>query len=548
MKISKILSLFLTVPMAIGVLAGCGSSTSMQTQSPSSSPTGSAAAQKTEEELRLEKLSAPGEFPVTTEDITLTVMGAKGGSQGEWAEMKLFKVWSELTGIKLEFTTAPKDNWDEKKNLAFASGNLPDFFFAGYLSENDEMNFGKQGLLIPLGDLIETHAPNLTALFEKDETIKKSITTPDGNIYATPYIDDMERNLTQKYWINKVWMDQLGLSVPTTTDELYQVLKAFKERDPNGNNKADEIPASWTENGFRKTLSWWGLNVNSDTYLGNHDGKVFYAPIEAAYKDYLIYYNKLFTEKLIDSEAFTQPTSQLKAKGKEDTLILGSFFEAGPFVVVNNEYNEDYIALSPLKAPDGTQEWTKQSGIKRGTFAITKDNKYPEATIKMIDWIYSKEGSLTAMRGVADEDFKYTNADKTECELIIPEGFSNFEEYRAKMLTPNSGSQTPGIGGGTLPVVVNPLNSYIDLQVKENLMPYWKEPYPLTYLPSAAQKEVATISADINNYTLETTARFITGDLSIEKEYDNFISELKKMGVERYVQIYQEAYDSWAAN
>lgn len=77
-----------------------------------------------------------------------------------------------------------------------------------------------------------------------------AITAPDGNIYALPSINDCYHcSMAQKMWIYKPWLDKLGLDVPTTTDELYTVLKAFKDKDPNGNGKADEVPLTGAPRG-----------------------------------------------------------------------------------------------------------------------------------------------------------------------------------------------------------------------------------------------------------------------------------------------------------
>lgn len=541
MKSKKIITTVLALSMMASVFAGCNKDASK-----SSDKAADKGKVSSEETKRLENINTSGQFPVVKEQITLKVMGARGGAQGEWSNMKFFKVWQDKSNVKLDIITVPKESWDEKKNLTFASNDLPDMFFAGVLEVSDEMNYGAQGMIKPLNNLIDKYAPNVKAIIEKSPDIKKAITTPDGNIYSLPNIDDMNRNLTEKLWINKVWLDKLGLKTPTNLDEFYAVLKAFKEKDPNGNGKADEIPLTFTEDGFRKTLAYWGIKCDTNMYLGANEKakKIYYAPMEPAYKEYLTFYNKLYKEGIVDKESFTQNATQMKAKGNEANLLLGAFISPGPFITVPTKNNEDYIALPPLKTAKGEQQWSKASGLKRGTFTITNKNKNPEASVKMVDWVYGKEGALTLMRGVANEDFKYTNAAQTECELIIPKEFASFEEHRAKNLTPNSGSITPGIGGGTLPQVVNPLNTYIDKQVEQNLMPYWSLTFPDLYLSASDQKQVATIGADINTNVKEMSARFITGDLAIDSNYDKFIAELKKMGAEKYLSIYQAAYEA----
>lgn len=330
------------------------------------------------------------------------------------------------------------------------------------------------------------------------------------------------------------------------------MLKAFKERDPNGNNVNDEIPLSLknldSPTDLCLFMSYWGMTVDKGTYIYNKNDKLGFAPSQPEFKDFLVFMNRLYKEELLDNESFTQKNEQLKAKGKETPMKLGAFVNAGAFLVVPEENNEDYIALPPLKTKDGTQEWIKYNPVFPGAFAITKNCKLPEAAIRMVDWVYSSEGALVQMRGLENEDYVYTNEEKTHCELIIPEGFNNFEEYRAKKLTPNSGSRTPGIGGYILPVVYNPLNDYINQQVDSNLVPYWKIPLPILYFSSENQKRIASIGTDVNAHVVQSMARFITGDLSIEGNWENYSSSLEKMGIKEYMEIYQKAYDVWNKN
>jgi len=179
-------------------------------------------------------------FPIVNEPITLELMGRKSPIQPEWGDMGFFKEMEAKTNIKFTFRTATADDYTQKKQLAFASMDLPDLFYGGELTLEEEADFGSQGLLVPLEDLIDKYAPNLKKLMEENPAIKASITTPDGHIYALPGIDQNITSKTPIMWMNKPWMDQLGVGAPTTMEEFYELLKAFKEKDPG--NVGDVIP------------------------------------------------------------------------------------------------------------------------------------------------------------------------------------------------------------------------------------------------------------------------------------------------------------------
>jgi putative aldouronate transport system substrate-binding protein len=556
MKTKKILAAILCLGMLLTVLAGCTGATTTTTARPTTTGTGATtAAPTTTVPDKLANINLDSQFPVVHDEITLKLMGARAASQGEWEDLKFFKVLQERSNIKLEFVTVPSENWEERKNLAFASDNLPDIFFGVTLSANDETTYGPQGYLLPLEDLIENYSVNFKALLQQQPTVKQDITTPDGHIYTLPYVNDMPRDLTEKIWFNKAWTDELGIAVPTTTEELYNVFKAFKDGDPNKNgDTTDEIPLSLKDlsdpRDLRLLMSYWGLTVDPGTYIANKNDSLVFAPNQPVFKDFLLFMNKLFAEGLIDVESFTQTNEQLRAKGKQDVQVLGAFVNAGAFLVVPEDQNEDYIALAPLKTPEGTQEWIKLNPVRPGAFAITKnaDEEKAVAAMRMVDWVYGAEGALVLLRGIEDEDYVYTNAERTLCEVIFPDRYSNFQEYRAKELTPNAGSRTPGIGAFTLPVVFNALNDYINVQVDENLVPYWKQPLPLLYFSDDDQKKIASVGADVKSYVVQSMARFISGDLNIETGWDGYLSDLNRMGINDYMAIYQAAYDVWKSN
>ena len=71
----------------------------------------------------------PTGFPIVNKQITLKVMGSKAPNHVRWEDMDFFKEMEAKTNIKLEYTAIPSDQFIEKKNIAFAANELPDFFF-----------------------------------------------------------------------------------------------------------------------------------------------------------------------------------------------------------------------------------------------------------------------------------------------------------------------------------------------------------------------------------------------------------------------------------
>lgn len=494
-------------------------------------------------------------FPIVDEPITLTLMGARAGIQGDWSQLRVFQRMEELTNIRLEFITPPTEGYEERKNLTFASGQLPDFFFGGNLTASDEVTYGAQGMLIPLEDLIEEHAPNILRVLEENPEIRRSITAPDSHIYALP-------NLTAgfgvypKLWINGVWLERLGLDMPMTTAEFYDVLMAFREGDPNENGQQDEIPLTamnldnWPLGDIRPAmLAAFDFSVDYGQSLFDVAGdRVRFVPAEEGFRAYLEYMNRIYDSGLLDRDAFTQSRQQVTAKGQEGRL--GAFNHGGPFLVVGPEENDNYPHIYPLVADEGQERiWPVTSNIRRGAFAITSRNPDPVATIRWVDYFFSEEGALLLVYGVEGEDWVRT--DEGGLERLTPEG-ANPEEHRAGQITPDAGSILPLYRQPVFEIAqvgverTNPANFYIGQETNEKLVPYERPVFPLVYFTNEEQRRLNALLPDIERLVEQHEAQFVTGRQSLD-EFEGFVSTLERIGLGEVLEIYQAAYDRWLA-
>ena len=493
-------------------------------------------------------------YPIVNEKITLKLMGVKAPIQGPWDQLLVFTEMEKITNVHFEFDTPSADSYNEKKNLAFASGDLPDVFFGGNLTVSDEIMYGGQGILIPLEKLVDTYAPNIKKLMDQNPEIKKSIITQDGHIYALPQIDNVPRDIVPtKAWINKQWLENVGRELPSTIDDLYNVLKDFKDKDANKNNSADEIPLTFDKTSLfalrGALLPAFGiLNMYNELNPGSRvdlkDGTVRYVPVQPEYKEYIKFMNKLFSEELIDNEAYIQTAQQVTAKGNEGKL--GAFAGAAPFLVVKMEDNENYVAVPPLTSTVNNKKvYPKNPGISRGAFAITKNNAYPEATIRWIDYFYSPEGGAFLSQGPENVGWKWKDDSKTLWEKIPQEGYANTEEFRGGKITPNCGTLTPGLLDADFILKLNAAHVlYLEKEIGAKYMDYLNSMYPLVYFTDEEQKRLVALESDLNKYIDQMEARFINGDASIDM-WDEYLSTITKMGVDEVVKIYQAAYDRW---
>lgn len=482
-------------------------------------------------------------FPIVEEQITLTMM-APSAEMANWSTMPTVQAMEELSNIKVEFETAPIDSFPTKKNLTFAGGELPDMLYAADLTPAEQVNYGSQKLLIPLEDLIDNYAPNLKAVLDAHPDVRKSITTTDGHIYALPFIDTTAVWYRGPMWYNGKFLEALGVSEPKTTEELYTYLKRVKEEDPNGNGEADEIPLTSVKLDDLRMyfLGFWG--IYNEVYYADKEGVVHYTPQEEGYRGYLTFLNKLWQEELLDHETFSQTDDMKKAKGAKNQIAL--FSDYHPYFTLGGEPRTTDPMMTPVSSEiAGTPVYGKHPGISsNGNFAITATNKHPEATMRWIDYQYSYEGATLWTQGPEGLMWEYEDeANKVKRYKEVPGG-GDREEYRAT-LTPNYGIVTPGVN---IPELTNGLRSELDDWIREEneakLVPIAKPPFPRVYLDNERQTEVSALMSDLDTYVKQMEARFVTGAEPLAN-WDAYVAQLKKMGSDRIVEIYQEAYDQW---
>lgn len=484
------------------------------------------------------------EYPIVKEPITLTMMGQASPIQPSWDKMGFFQEMNKLTNINFKFTTATTDQYTQKKQLAFSSMELPDVFFGGAFTPGEEVEYGTQGLLIPLEDLIDKYAPNLKKVMEQYPELKASITAPDGHIYTLPGIDNLPHSQTPIMWMNGYWLDNVKAERPSTTDELYALLKKFKESDANKNGKDDEIPLSASSVAELRWNLLPDFGINQTKGIMVKGDKVKYAFIQDEYKAYLEYLNKLYKEKLLDQDIFSQSWEQYVAKGAAQRVGV---FPTWPIVMVGfTDVTEaaKYPLLPALTSPVNNEKIvTKISEIKRGRFAITKENKNPEATMRWVDYMYSQEGSILARLGVEGKNWKWTDDSKSAWQLITPEGMNS---------TQANAQDAPG-AGTPVPMVIdndfflkedNPTIHKIAGWVEEEYLPFAQLPFPQVYYTLEEQQTLNTITPDIDKYIEQMEAKFVSGEASF-KEWDKFVDTLKGLQVDELVKINQAAYDRY---
>lgn len=489
-------------------------------------------------------------LPIVDKQVTLNIVSPKAALAPDYSEMVIFDRLQKATNVKIKWNNIPGDGYQEKKNLMLASGDLPDAFYASGFSDHDLIQYGQNGTIIPLEDLIDKYAPNLKKLFEQRPDLKKVVTAPDGHIYSLPRAEEMDLvGMPNIMFINKVWLDKLGLAMPTTLEEYHDVLKAFKEKDPNGNGKQDEIGLTFWYNGWcgneGDLLGLFGLPDSS--FEADHrvvrDGKVIYAAVQPEFKEAINYYNGWVKEGLIDPEVATQKTEQIFAKGKTEDPTLGSFIWWENTEVVGTDRVKDYVVLPPLKGKDGkiVIGRSNYSEYGRDAFVVTSANKNPELTMRWVDELYEPKMSAQVNWGPIGEIYE-EDANGMLVNKELPAGVA-MGELRQKVAP-----------GGPFVVLKEHFGSVVDMEprAKERLAildEYYKphmvqENYPSIFFSPEELEIINTIEPEIKTFVKQKEAQWLI-EGGIEKEWDAYVKQLNDMGLEKLMDVYQKGLDRY---
>jgi len=488
-------------------------------------------------------------YPVMTEPWTLRVFDMRRHQDTpSFDTLEIFQKLEEKTGVTVAWEYAGAD-WSTQKPLLLASGDLPDAFFSRALTESDVIN--NTELFVPLDDLIQRYAPNIQAMFKDDPVMERVARAADGKIYGLPAKMPHRPQSSGVWGINADWLDKLGLPMPTTTEELYTVLKAFKERDPNGNGLADEIPASFlgdvtdSNRGLANFMCPFGI-VPTGGWYSVKNGKVLFIAVETGYKDAVAYLHRLYREGLLDQELFTQNRNVLAAKAnppKGQSEIVGLSGQWSRMTHFGVDRVEHYPLVMPLKGPNGDQYWNTSSSlaVTKYMFEITRDCKHPEIAMRWIDAIYDQTTSLEMFFGPEGKTWT-ANADGTYTWLQQPEGFTGNWGWNFGL-----NDQAPGYTPDAVSRKFICQNAAEEQQYQDKLLlePYYPdEAFPLLAFTLDETNELAILKTDVESVTQQKFAEWINQG-GIEQEYDGFVKQLNKMGLPRLLELYQGAYDRY---
>ncbi|MBD2867302.1 extracellular solute-binding protein [Paenibacillus sp. IB182493] len=467
-----------------------------------------------------------------------------------YSDMESFKEIEKRTGTKINFMEAADD---KQFNIMLASGTYPDVMYVRGSYPGGIAKLVEDGVVIRLNELIDQHAPNFKKILEENPEVKRQIALDDGTIAKFPELAlDLRRNAWSGHLIRQDWLDKVGLPAPVTIDDWYTALKAFKEKDPNGNGAADEIPLG-DQTGAGSLNSFTGaFGLLNGFQVHPATGKITFGPYEAAYKDYLTAMRKWYEEGLIDPEFAAIDKKAFEAKFSNNTI--GAY---GGTITGINTYKEllastvpdfNLIGVSPPVGPAGkpySQSTRLVQNVPLDGVVVSSQAKDPVAAVKLLDFMIGPEGSLLQNWGIEGKSYTVVDGKKKFTDEIMnnPDGLLPWEAVYKYAHPTNGMAQNFDFDAWAAFELKQPAQKVAnELWFNADstlLLP------PLLFKGDESQ-QISSIMSEVDTYVQEMRLKFVMGNEPIE-QFGKYTETLNKMNIEEAIKIYQAAYDRYQA-
>ncbi|KKI89477.1 ABC transporter substrate-binding protein [Bacillus sp. SA1-12] len=469
-------------------------------------------------------------------------------------DVGVYQEIEKATGTKVEFKhpSGEGDQVTEQFNLMIASGNLPDVIEYSWLTvPKGPDNAIKNGTIIRLNELIEKYAPNFSKYLDEHPDIKKMIMTDDGNIYSFPFIrGDESLKIFMGPLLRNDWLKKLQLDIPSTISEFEEVLTAIKEGDPNGNGKQDEIPLLLELADIKGTgafASAWGISP----WFYNDNGTVKFGSIQPEFGEFLTTMNSWYEKGLLDPD-FAAMDSKLRDAKMTGNQLAGLYSYTGSGI-------GKYTGLMKEKYPDFELFPAPHPGLKEGQkaamgqkdnsipgnamAAITTSAENPEEIVKWLDFAYSEEGHMLFNFGIEGVSYEMKDGYPAYTAEITknPDGLP---------FTQAAGKYIRASYNGPFVQDKRYIEQYAELPEQKEAIKIWDESaenkinMPPITMTAEENEEYASIMSDLETYYDEMVIKFIMGDTSMDK-FEEFVETLKGMGIERAIELQQNALDRY---
>ncbi|OUS71132.1 hypothetical protein B1748_27360 [Paenibacillus sp. MY03] len=551
MKKIRIYSMFkfgLITILVLSMLAACSKAETPGTNTPAQNPgTSSTTPDQTDGTADGGMTNLEG-YPITKEPITIKAVVSYSALRPEMDTTEVWKYIAEKTNINVEVEVL-KDS--EKVDLMFASNDYPDILLAVGINANQMTSAVEGDQFVEMKPLIEQYAPTWNRFMEENKLVYNGSLASNGKLYGLPFIDfaPFVRNLRDQWIMMDSWLNELQIPIPKTTEEFKNALIAIKENAGKGSIPSDVIPYYFMFDryvgGQFDIYGSFGVYITHGDYLYVDNGVVKDQSTNPAIKEPLKYLRELYSAGVIPPEVFTDDFNTYAAKISSLPPVVGSYHS------YENRQPELGTSMGPLDSGNGQKPLIRSQAYIAGpanAAIITKNNKYPVATARLLEAIASDiELGMTISRGIQGVTWDFDSEGKA---------YQLFWEESPDKMTEHSGQ----LGLHNSIVALRDQDFYenkwkeLTYDVKNNRAWAYENVYKDVVMPNdmvlvegALDADDVSMmkqyQADLTNYRKAMFADFITGKQDIDAQWDAYVKQMNNLGLEKFVGLKQKGYD-----
>lgn len=529
--VKRLLSVMVASAMVLSMLSGCGSSEKKDGQTASGG-----------EEAVSDGKEAVSDSKEVASDEDIEVWGTNTGYLPVEAGSELYNLYKEMMGVGI---VQPYVEWNggetylEQLNLRIAAGDMPDVFspWNGIESELIE-----SGALLDLTDLLQEKAPHLWESIPEEmwDAVKANDPTGENRIYVIPQVLNYGRNGGM---IRQDWLDSLGLKMPTTQEEFVEVLRAFKNDDPNGNGVADEIAT-----GGRAEVRWMGQMFGQygiamwegypqwDIY----DGELTYSAVTQNMKDCLEWMSELYAEGLLDPETLLNDKSAWDGKINSGVVGVWEHLPQECYNYAENIYTgtgvKPQIAILPAISAPGYEGYYTHRQMNGGGFVVanTEDEEKIDKIMKVLDAYGNQDMWMEFYNGVEGMHSEVIDGKAVR----LPDDPSTQQNL---VLAPYNSIATIDFQVNVLSTQLTEDREWAVSQAVENVQK--NQEYVKSFAGDGMPDSIYSDYPDIGNRTLyvEYATKIIAGEYPIDK-FDEFVEKWYASGGKEVTELAREWY------
>jgi len=499
---------------------------------------------------------------------TIVVVMPKSNTLSD-IDTNYYKLWlEEQTGLTLEFKLIPEGNTNISLKEMIKSDNLKaDIYFelnrdsTPFFTRERLLELGEAGYFLSINEYLDKDT-NLVHIIEdfNSYNLLDYMQSSNGELYYMPNLDhSFNTKIGQALWLNYNWLKELKLSMPQTTDELYEVLTAFKTKDPNGNGLADEIPLAgsnecWNQQSYNFIINAFVHNNPEAMRMFVENDIVKFAPITEQWRESLQYLNLLYKEELLHPFQFSMDNTALSELANSPQDILGGFTASNVTDVLYfsclEVIDRFYNTVPPLIGSDGNAFVVESTSYPTVGAVISSQCDYPDKAFLLLDTMLSEEAFLISLYGEEGLDWEMAVGNE-----MAAYGGNAILHVNNQLEGQSQNKHFNGLG----PLYVYP--QYANQIIWEGFAPdnlnarvyhAYKEYIPNENLSSLLQfsyinnSELQKTQLEIENYINDSLHSFITGELDPYDDitWEGYLVQLQNLDLATFIHCIQKNYDS----